>query len=229
MPVLDPNRNDWKPRDWRHAYDAFLRFKRAVNTVASRIGYKDYTDGWHILFPGKFKGMADPRWQLTFRNIDGQMETVFIGSDAFVARNTIQQLHKQYVSVLATSLRPLPTRKAPSTAFDARYDHGSVDRMRKLWDRMMKVRSPKEWEQLKSAHPEVIAFMKAKAGFLDMTMQQYLYSHPMSKRWPTPPRSKAEMDGRNKQDEDYQRSVERDRSYSDPVDAQPVDTTEWFK
>jgi hypothetical protein len=211
MPVINPGDNGYKPRDWRHAYDAFVKFRTATRTVAGRLGLNMRTEQWQLEAPGRFQGMADPRWKLTFLNLDKKWETIYVGSDAFTVRNTIKELHEHYIALLRAR-KPLSANKTPATQrSDPRFDHHMVQRMRTLWDQMHKARSIKEWEANVAANPTVVAFMKSRAGILPMSMQDYLYREPMSSHWPTPPRTQKEWDGRTRQEEDYQRTRERTR------------------
>lgn len=206
MPILNPGTNDHKPRDWRQAYDAFNAFRRAVRTVSTRLGDPIPTDMWAIIVPGRLKHMADPRWQMKFFHLNGHLEVMYIGSNGADAQRTIRKVHEQYIQALINRGPRSGPRNGYKQPGDARQNHGTVQLMRDLWTEMLKAggRSAAAWNEQVKAHPEVIKFMGSRAGYLDMSMQDYLFKHPMSTRWPTPPRSKAELDARIKQDEHYE-------------------------
>lgn len=210
MPILTPGNNGYKPKDWRYPYDALRAFKTAVGTVSIKLGKPRRTDGWHIIYPGRFQGMADPRWQLVFVNLNDNMETVYIGSDARTAEKTIRQLHKQYIEALlvsgqSTSRDPRDLQKQN----DPRFNPNVVKSMMERWNEMRKVKSVAEWKANAKANPDVVAFMKSKAGFLSMTMEDYLYKHPLSHSWPTPPTSEQQLKARVRQREEYERQLQK--------------------
>jgi hypothetical protein len=236
MPILNPGDNSYKPRDWRQAYDAFANFKRAVRNVSTKLGQPIDTSGWHLTFPGRFKGYADPRWQLTFSRPDFKklpiydkngmhqsMDTIFIGSDGLTARKTIRELHNQYIQILlerskydvTTDPRKLQQQNDP------RFDHNIIRRMMERWNAMQKVKSVGEWEENLKQNPDVIKFMNSRAGFLNMTMREYLYKHPMSHKWPTPPTTKQQLDARIRQDEAYERELNNERNRPDNIEVDP--------
>jgi hypothetical protein len=223
MPILNPGTNDHKPRDWRQAYDAFVNFRRAVKTISTRLGQPIDTSAWHIIVPGRFKGMADPRWQLVFTNLNGHTETVYIGSDGMTARRTIRELHNQYIQILvergARDKAVTDPRKLQQQN-DPRFNHDVIKRMMNRWNAMQKVKSVAEWEENLRQNPDVVKFMNSKAGFLNMTMREYLYKHPMSHKWPTPPTTKQQLDARIRQDEAYERELANARNNPDNHDEQ---------
>jgi len=195
MPVLNPNNDGPKPKDWRYAYDAFTRFRTAVNTVSRKLQRPISTAGWEIIIPGKFRGYADPRWQMTFVNITGQKDTVYIGSNGKTAEYTIKQIHNQYISTLVASTRP----KQPSTTTvkpksDPRHNPNTARQMKDKWD-VLRGQTHDQRVTYLATHPDVMRFLKSKAGFLSISMRQY-FEHPMSVVWPTPPVSQQEVNAR---------------------------------
>lgn len=224
MPILNPGDNSYKPRDWRQAYDAFVNFRRAVRTVSTKLRQPIDTSGWQLIVPGRFKGYADPRWQLTFTNLDRRIETVYIGSSGLIARKTIRELHNQYIQILierGTRDKATTDPRKLQQANDPRFNHDIIRRMIERWNAMQKVKSVQEWEENVRQNPDVMKFMNSKAGFLNMTMREYLYKHPMSHKWPTPPTTKQQLDARIRQDEAYERELNNERNKPDNVEVDP--------
>lgn len=216
MPFLTPANNGPKPTHWRDAYDALVDFRRDVAK------YRINTSDWHIILPGRLKGFADPRWQLQWTNVDGTLETMFIGSDGMTARNTIRKLHATYMEILRARRGDKASsdpRKLQQN--DPRENAKLVQSMKERWDRMRHVRSQEEWERNLAANPDVAKFMASRAGYLVMTMEEYLYKHPMSPRWPIPPHSQAELMGRLNQDKDYENYKDRNRPDETPMGSGP--------
>lgn len=211
MIEINPNdRSGKQPSDWRYAWDAFTALKR----VARAIG--EPTGSWKLEAPsGIGKGLR--QWKMTY-SFKGTSMNAFMGTNGRQTAEAIKQLLKGYEAVLEGHRAEQRARKpltGPSKQ-DPRTDPFIIQKMRELWDQGMRSKSTQEWEQFKEAHPEVIRFMGSRAGYLPITMRQYIYNHPHGQRWPIPPQDERQLRERQyaleKEIRDKERSRTNDRS-----------------
>jgi len=232
MPYLNPGASGAKPKNWREAYDAFVRFRNEIVAWSRKLGKPMPPEQFAIIIPSKLRGMTDPRWQLQYIDHSNNLTTVYIGSDGLTARDSIEEIHRQYSMALYKRSRDLATNPMGQKTVmqqgknDPRFNHSTVERMKAKWSEMIgQAKSMQQWRDLQRANPEVVKFMKMRAGILPMTMEEYLFRYAGSIRNVVPPRSQQELDGRRRQAEDYERHLARQRQ--DNIDITVDDGPGW--
>lgn len=238
MPILDP-RNSGLPADWRSAYDEYRKLKG----MASKLGLS--TGGWAMEYPSRARSAFDPRWKLTYSTLSGTMTTIYLGSNGTQAAATIAEIAKPYLK--ARRIQMIKADKAMvgmNAQGDPRRNTSTVvTYYRKLQEFMrngghhapahpsaprhplMKDKPRWPWTAMAAYDPELAQFMRMRAGYLAMSMIDYLWHHPHGRRYPIPPRNEEEMNRRQNemaQEADRQESARRQERAESPVEIDPV-------
>jgi hypothetical protein len=194
VPVVNPGSRKPMPNDWRWAWQEFQRLKE----IARRA--KIDTSSWKLEFPTRTQKIFDPRWRMTYTYRVGntiRMANIYLGSNGRVAGETIKKMIPGYEK---SAVPPVPkVSKSKALTTDPLFDPNKVRKAFELWNcKIAKVRSTQDLEAFKREYPKLYALMNRKAGFLDMSLYEYLTRHPYSSLFPAPPRSKQEHERRLK-------------------------------
>lgn len=201
MPIVNPASRDPKPADWRWAWQEFQRLR----TIAAKA--KIDVSQWKLEFPSRVQRIVDPRWKMTYTNTQNKLDQVYLGSTGRLAGDTIKKMIPTYSELLKGRIAN-PIHQPTDPLFN-------VDSVRKafdIWNReVAKVRSLQDQREFEARYPKLLKLMKRKAGYLDMSLQDYLTKHPHSKLFPTPPRNCEEYEERNKRYRKYMEDRESAR------------------
>lgn len=196
MITVHPNDRTGKlPHDWRTAWSAF----ESLRNVGKAIGER--TTLWQLEVPSGAGKFLDRRWKLTY-SFRGSVHHAYIGLNGKEAALTINELKKGFQVVLdgqlAEEKSKKPQHKKPEQL--AIYNPTLVIKAKEDWNtNITKIRSDVEWQQFKKDHKFTVWLMSRKAGFLDMSMRQYLFSHPHATLYPTPPKTQQQLDNRTRE------------------------------
>lgn len=189
MPIVNPSSRDPKPADWRWAWQEFQRLR----TIATKA--KIDTSQWKLEFPSKVQRIVDPRWKLTYTTVNNQLQQVYLGSTGRLAGDTIKKMIPMYSDLLKN--RPQTAKR--NQPIDPLFDIASVKKALEIWNReVVKVRSLQDQRAFEARYPKLLKLMQRRAGYLDMSLKDYLTSHPHSTVFPTPPRTCEEYESRKK-------------------------------
>lgn len=197
MPSVSPVSDGYHPRDWRYAWDEFVKLKRAVTK------YKVSVIGWDLIAPSKLKKAVDPRWQLRFVNInESHLSNTYLGSDGRTSAESLRQIREVYESYLRHRVTSQDSGSSNSD-YDPRFDPKKVREFKDAYTHWPKTKA-KEYETSRTKK-----FMDSRAGVLNMSMREYLFNFWMSNRWPVPPQTKQELDKRIAAQEQLNRDKEQ--------------------
>lgn len=193
MKLVNPSSHQ-NPKGWREAYAAFQSFQR----VGKLLGEPAHQ--WQLQYPGSLKERVKAAWKVVY-TLNGHWHDAYVGYNAQTAAFGIREVIRTYPRHPRTWARK-PPPKAPEKPHP-KYDPAVVIKIFHEWKAgIAKVgfspgsMSEKDFKERYGYH---IWLMGAKAGFLDMDMQEYLINHPHGRYWPTPPQNQREFDNRNRE------------------------------
>ena len=192
--VITPNAPNM-PADWRTPWQQFAALKEIGRKL------KEPVSSWRLEAPKGFGKMLDRRWSLVYTFRSQRYET-YIGINGKQAAEGIREVIKGFRAVLAghkayeESKPKTVAKKAPIPPI---YNPGLVQKMIDEWNLAIKgIRDRDGAIAFNRDHRYMNWFMRQQAGFLEMSMRQYLFSHPHATYWPTPPRNQTEFDSRQR-------------------------------
>lgn len=209
MRVVTPNDRSGKlPHDWRGVWSAFS----AMKSVGKAIG--EPVIAWQLEAPSGVSKMLDKRWKMRY-TFKRKTYHAYIGITGREATKTINELKKGFDAILeGVKAEERVTKKTQNQSTpNPVYNAGEVLRAKEEWNTgITKVRDSASWEKFKEAHKRTMWIMSRKAGFLEMSMRDYLFKHPHGTTYPTPPKDQRQLDNRQREIEKMVRDREQRRN-----------------
>lgn len=203
MPIVDPNGSGRMPPDWRWAYDQYRKLRQLAQSVNEPV------HSWRLEFPGKGRAILDRRWRMTY-SWEGQMhQDVFLGTDGRSSGRAIEQIIPVYADLVRRKKASMQQSKNDpgSRGSNPMWDNEKNKKWRdRFYAEVAKVRDLHSQREFEQRHPNLLAYMGKRAGFLEMSIQDYWGKHPHSRFWPAPPQSKEQYEARQKE---YERRVKQ--------------------
>jgi hypothetical protein len=192
VPEINPGSRARYPADWRTVYDTYSRLIKLAAKAGENANY------WRL----ETKGKVFKQWRLSY-TYRGQVLEIFLGTNGVQAAKTLETLIKTFqyeVKLKAIEEKQKKDRTtAPKTKLNPVFNPTIVANVFEKWNEIIsRIRSTKDWETFSKTEDGkyILWFMNKKAGYLDMTMQDYLTKFGMSKYWKSPPRDEQEYNAR---------------------------------
>lgn len=195
MPTVNPQIAGHRmPNDWRWAYDQFRQLKSLAASVGEPTGH------WTLEFPSRGRRILDNRWSMTYSWEGVLYEKVFLGSNGKESAKAIAKIIPLYKGMVDRKKAERAKKKAPKLREpNPMFDNNKNREWRNRFNEAVKsVRDAESRSYFEHRNPNLIKYMKRRAGILQMSIQEYWFSHPHSNLFPAPPWNQDEFDRRQK-------------------------------
>lgn len=241
MPILSPKGANL-PSDWRSAYDQY----QILRKLAGKLGLSPAV--WKLEYPSRTAKMFDPRWKMTYVDLHSKrLVTIYLGGTGSQAAATISKLIPAYKKA-ATPAIPVKARSVPTVdGKDARSVPGHVINMYERLKHFLtknNLNAPTHpgiawkgkasrwpWKQMHDQDPKLYEFMQLRAGYLPMSMADYLWHHPHGRLFPSPPLYEKELqrrqDALSQQADQKERNLREDNDYEREPSIQAPSSRNW--
>ena len=142
--------------------------------------------------------MLDKRWIMTYTWEGNTYNDIFLGIDGKSSREAIHKIIPLYRE-MADRKKAANRQPSKPQIDNPKWDDAKNKKWRDRYQaRVKEVRDAASLRRFNEDNKNLLGYMKQRAGYLAMSIEEYWRTHPHAQMWPAPPRNKEEYEKRQK-------------------------------